>query len=90
MSNKEKVRAAYGSILGVLGLKQGLAVEVINLHMQNAAKLHVIAVQFIIAGSGCGTHEFSPGDGDWGNESRKSLQNLYDAACTIDTRPQAS
>lgn len=71
-----KAKRAWEAITAVLIIKKDSNVQNVVLRILNTPKPHVMVVQFIIAGSGHTTLNFDP-DGDWGTESRKSLEMLW-------------
>lgn len=76
MDNKEKALLAWQVVTAVLALKKEASLEVVNGHLENTPKPHVLAIQFILLGSGF-ADEGLVADGDYGDYSLQSLGNLY-------------
>ena len=78
MDKKTKATLAWEAILAILVMKKDIpdTNRLMRSHMQHVPKPHLTAVQFIMIGSGLATPELIP-DGDWGEQSDKSLNDLY-------------
>jgi hypothetical protein len=76
MDKKRKASLAWQALTAILALKKEANVEDINEHLEKTPEPHVMAVQFILLGSGCATEELEP-DGVYGAQSFASIQCLY-------------
>ena len=79
MDVKTKAELAWKAILAVLLMDKDAGVTDIHMHLLLTPKPHIIAVQFILLGSGRATEELEP-DGDFGAETTKSLRKLHEIA----------
>lgn len=82
--DKEKALLAWQAITAILALKKETNVADVDRHLINTPKPHVIAVQFILLGSGYATAELDV-DGDYGKQSCDSLMALDTAAHQADS-----
>ena len=79
MTQKEKAVLAWQALTAILTLKKEVSVSQVDEHLKMTPKPHVIAVQFILIGSGCATEELIL-DGDYGIQSRASIVILHKEA----------
>ena len=80
MENKEKAKVVWQVVTAVLTLKEEAHALDVDGHLKKAPKPHVMAVQFILLGSGFATKELIA-DGDYGNQSIASIVKLFNTAC---------
>lgn len=74
------------AITAILVLKKEVRFEAVHNHLRGVPKPHVMAVQFIMIGSGWASEQLDA-DGDHGMQSLESLHNLYAAARGDDLWP---
>ena len=77
MSQYEKASFAWLALTNILTLRRDANAKTVIEHLDKTYKSYILAVQFILLGSGFATEKLVA-DGDFGQETMKSLETIYD------------